>query len=216
VSREGRIDVRFDRSAPTGTASLSPPANAAGWHRSPVTVTLGGTDAHSDIARVDYAATGGSPVAVHGSSTSTTISREGITTIAYTVTDAAGNVSAPRSVTVRIDATAPTISCDPDPQYLWPADGALDPVRVAVAVRDGGSGPAGFTLVSVTSNSWLLLNVLGFRTGTADTSGWLRAIGTLSSQTARTYTLTYQGRDVAGNTTSCAALVTVAKPPRQR
>jgi hypothetical protein len=117
-------------------------------------------------------------------------------------------------VTIRIDRTAPSVSCDAEPDHLWPVNGHLVPVSVAVGVRDGGSGPADFRLVSVTSNSWLLLNVLGFQAGTADTSGWLRAIGTLNPHTDRTYTLTYEGADIAGNTTRCAAVVTADKPPK--
>jgi hypothetical protein len=50
-------------------------------------------------------------------------------------------------------------------------------------------------------------DIQGWTTGTADTSGQLRAE---RYGGARVYTLTYQGKDVAGNTSSnCLATVTV-------
>ena len=51
-------------------------------------------------------------------------------------------------------------------------------------------------------------DIQGWSTGTADTSGQLRAE---RYGGARIYTLTYQGKDLAGNTTNCQATVTVPK-----
>jgi len=80
----------------------------------------------------------------------------------------------------------------------------------------GGSGANGFTLVSVTSNQPqsglakddVANDIQGWSIGTADTSGQLRAE---RYGGARTYTLTYRGYDLAGNTKNCSATVTVPK-----
>jgi hypothetical protein len=89
-------------------------------------------------------------------------------------------------------------------------------VTATVNVTDGGSGDGGFELVSVESSQDdgdlgpgdVAGDIQGWTTGTADTSGQLRAE---RYGGARTYTLTYQGKDLAGNTTNCQATVTVPK-----
>ena len=76
--------------------------------------------------------------------------------------------------------------------------------------------PNGIALVSVTSNqadSGLGLDdvpndIQGWALGTADQSGQHRAE---RYGTDRTYTLTYRGKDLAGNTTDCQATVSVPK-----
>ncbi len=114
------------------------------------------------------------------------------------------------------DTTPPTVTCSVTPDNLWPPNHKMRAVSVSISVNDTESGPAGFTLVSVTSNE--LDNGLGdgdtandiqeFAVGTADTSGQLRAersgIGT-----GRVYTLTYTGYDVAGNSAPCSVTVSV-------
>jgi hypothetical protein len=101
-----------DTLKPAITASAAPPANAAGWNNSNVTVTLTATDDAngSGIASITYSATGGQPIAsttVNGSSTNVVISGEGITTLSYFATDNAGNTSDVGSLTIKLDKTAP-------------------------------------------------------------------------------------------------------------
>ena len=107
------------------------------------------------------------------------------------------------------DVTPPTVTCAAVPNVLWPPNNKLVPVTTAVAVTDSGSGSAGFTLLSVTSNEgdigseskdWTL--------GTPDTSGLLQA-SRLGTGKGRIYTLTYKGIDKAGNTASCSTTVSV-------
>jgi len=142
----------------------------------------------------------------------------GTTHITCTATDGSGNSStATFSVTVE-DTTAPTVSCSVSPSTLrLPANNhKLVNITASVSVTDGGSGAGGFTLVSVTSNQPqsglarddVANDIQGWTTGTADTSGQLRAE---RYGGARIYTLTYQGKDLAGNTKTCQATVTVPK-----
>jgi hypothetical protein len=120
------------------------------------------------------------------------------------------------------DTKAPTVSCGVTPNRLsLPANNhKLVTVNATVDVKDdNSSGPAGFTLVSVTSNqpqSGLAKDdvpndIQGWETGTADTSGKLRAERYGKD---RIYTLTYEGKDKAGNTANCKATVTVPKKGR--
>jgi Nidogen-like/Thrombospondin type 3 repeat len=121
------------------------------------------------------------------------------------------------------DDTPPTVTCSASPGTLWPPNHKLVPITGAVSVSDEESGPAGFILVSVTSSqadSGLSdgdrpNDIQGWATGTADTSGLLRAE---RFSRARTYTLTYEGADVQGNTATCTTTVVVAKSrgPKRR
>ena len=114
------------------------------------------------------------------------------------------------------DTTPPTMTCTAAPSRIWPPDHRLVDVGVSVVVSDTGSGPAGFTLDSVTSSELdsglgdgdQAGDINGFTIGTAGTSGQLRAERS-GSGIGRTYTLTYTGRDVAGNTAQCVVTVVV-------
>ena len=88
--------VGADQDPPAITASVSPPANAAGWHNTagPVTVTYTCSD------------DGGSGVA--SCPPPATVNVEGVTTVTGTATDNAGN-SASVDTIVRIDRTAPSV-----------------------------------------------------------------------------------------------------------
>jgi Right handed beta helix region len=117
------------------------------------------------------------------------------------------------------DTTPPSVSCSVTPTKLNPSanNHKLANITASVLVSDsGGSGANGFTLLSVTSNQAdsglgtgdVPIDIQGWTNGTADLSGQLRSErygGT------RTYTLTYRGYDVAGNTKDCSATVTVPK-----
>jgi hypothetical protein len=120
------------------------------------------------------------------------------------------------------DTTPPTVSCKATPDVLWPVNHKLWDIKVNVVATDvGGTGVAGWTLQSVTSNEPLntvgdgntAADMLGWAIGTADQAGQFRAErnGTLRD---RVYTLTYRAVDNAGNaaTTSC----TVTVPHDQR
>jgi hypothetical protein len=107
------------------------------------------------------------------------------------------------------DTTPPTVTCAATPDVLWPPNNKLVPVSTQVTVADTGSGPAGFTLVSVASNEGdVAAESKDWTPGTPDTSGFLQ-VARLGSGNGRVYTLTYEGRDNAGNTATCAATVTV-------
>jgi Zn-dependent metalloprotease len=217
-------DVRLytcaaDGLAPTTTATPSPAATPAGWHRADVTVQLQATDAGpGQVQSIHYqrsgAEAGGQLVA--GSSATVPVAAEGVTTLTFSARDTAGNVESPRVLPVRIDRAPPTIACAATPSELPLPKGQLVPVEVAVTVADALSGVEGFRLVEVSSSDAddgpggrdRPGDVVGFVAGTPGTSGLLRAEVT-SPGPSRVYRLVYEGRDLAGNAASCEAVVTV-------
>lgn len=89
------LTVQIDETPPTITSSQSPPANAAGWNNSPVSVTFNCSDALSGVASCQ------TPIVV---------STEGANqTVTGTATDNAGN-SATTTRTVNLDETPPVLT----------------------------------------------------------------------------------------------------------
>lgn len=199
-----------DGTPPVSTAAASPAPNASDWNRGPVTVTLTATDGDTGVRELRYTLTGaqGGSVVVPGSSAEITVMAEGTTTLEYRAVDNSGNVEPAKTLTIRIDKTAPTIACVAVPSPIWPPSGQLVPVQVAVAVADGLSGSAGFTLVRASSDEPGVGDIQGFVAGTPDTSGLVRAERSARGD-GRVYTLEYEASDRAGNTASCAARVSV-------
>jgi hypothetical protein len=111
------------------------------------------------------------------------------------------------------DTIPPTITCSASPNVLWPPSHALRAVTVSISATDD-SGSAIVTLLSVQSSQAdsgldredLPNDIQGWVTGTDDRSGFLRAE---RFKQARTYTLTYQAADPAGNTATCQTTVSV-------
>ena len=104
------VTVKRDATAPTISAAATTAANGAGWYKTDVTVQFTCGDLLSGVA------SGACPA-------NQTLSTEGsaVSSIAQTVTDAAGNTSAPSNVvTVKIDKTLPTLNpiVSPNPVQL--------------------------------------------------------------------------------------------------
>jgi uncharacterized protein YjbJ (UPF0337 family) len=93
--------VRIDRSPPATSASAP-----TGWTNAGVTVALSAIDNLSGIAATYYSLDGG-PAAVGNS---VAIDSEGTHTLAYWSVDGADNVEPTKTVTVKIDRSAPTIT----------------------------------------------------------------------------------------------------------
>ncbi|RKQ92121.1 PA14 domain-containing protein [Solirubrobacter pauli] len=97
--KEGLID----NVAPTVTGTLDPAApDADGSYKRPVTLTLAGQDDKPGTVTLEYRVNGGAWTAY---TSPVTVSAQGEHVIEYRATDAAGNVSAIGSKTVKITAT---------------------------------------------------------------------------------------------------------------
>jgi hypothetical protein len=112
LQRVARATVMPDVTPPTSSAAAAPPANAAGWNRSSVTVTFAAADNPGGwgVGTVAYtlsgAQTGTGSVPSGGN---VTITREGTTTLTYFAADAAGNAENAHALVIRIDSTPPTL-----------------------------------------------------------------------------------------------------------
>jgi len=104
-----------DTTKPSTTATPSPAPNSAGWNNSDVKVHLSATDNEGGwgVKQITYSASGAQTIAimdVSGSSADINLNAEGTTTLTYYATDKAGNVEAPKTLTLKIDKSDPTVS----------------------------------------------------------------------------------------------------------
>lgn len=221
-----------DVTPPTVQVSFpAPPDGQGGFFNGsqvPVTGTVTASDP-STVTAMDCADSAGGlvqgPLTGAGTTSASrtlSVSGDGTHLVTCTATDgaAAPNAgAAPDSNPVAgldIDGTAPVVSCAASPDQLWPPNHKLVAVTTTVTVDDATSGPAGFALRSATSSEPddgsgdgdTAGDIQDFDTGQADTSGQLRAERSGDGD-GRTYTLTYEGADVAGNHATCAATVVV-------
>ena len=164
---------------------------AAGWYVGEVTVSWDGSDTPTPVTSSPC-----EPTVISSDSTGTTL------TCSATSSGGVSNVS----VTIMRDATPPTITCDATPASLWPPNGKLVPIGVAIRVSDATSGPSGFELTgTATSIGDATADIVGFDLGNPDVAGLLRASrpGAVSE---RDYTLTYTAYDAAGTRQSASPL----------
>ena len=198
VEAANTLIIQLDKTPPTISGSATPAPNANGWNNTNVTVTFQCSDSLSGLAAV-------SPPAP------TTLTSEGAgQSVTGTCTDVAGNSASATVSGINIDKTPPTIACSASPNVLWPPNHKLVDISTSLQVTDSLSGPAEFTLLSVTSNEpdSGLGDIQGWAIGTASTRGQLRA-ERLGQGTGRVYTFIYNGKDKAGNSAACSATVTV-------
>jgi hypothetical protein len=123
----GAYELLVDTTAPTAAPSQSPAANGAGWNTTDVTITWNWSDepGGSGIDPLDCTAT------------STSSGEGSALEVTATCADLAGNVGT-ATVTVRVDKTPPTVTCDATPTYIV---GDTPDSGVSATVTDALSGP---------------------------------------------------------------------------
>jgi hypothetical protein len=192
------LTIYIDKTSPAIIGTHTPAPNVNGWNTTPVAVNFQCADNLSGLAA-------GSPPPP------TLLSTEGAgQSVSGICTDLAGNSASAIVQSINIDMTPPVVSCSANPSVLWPPNQQLVRVNISVVLSDFLSGPAGFTLVLVSTNEpdSGSGDILGFTAGKASTSGQLRATR-LGSGNGRVYTFTYIGTDRAGNSAICSTSVTV-------
>ena len=102
-------DNAVDRAAPSTSHTLAPaaPDGANGWYRTGAQVTLAAGDEGecvSGVDRTEHRVDGGAFAAY---SAPFGVGADGTHTVEYRSTDKAGNAETAKSVTVKVDATAP-------------------------------------------------------------------------------------------------------------
>ncbi len=198
---------------PATEATLDPVANDAGWHRGPAALTLRATDAVEGVREVRAQVrdlTGRSPSEAWiapGEELTLPFTEEGDYAVTYAAVDRSGNTEQPRTLRVRVDLTAPSVSGMPVPPCrIWPPNERM--VRVADVVgADAFSGVASVgAVVTVDEPADGDYQVVGGRVevrATRDDEG-----------DGRTYTITGTVTDVAGNATAQTGTCTVPHDQR--
>jgi hypothetical protein len=206
--------VRFvdgtDYAPPTTTASLSGALGSNGWYRGPVQVTLSATD-NNGVAATWYAVDGGAPQAY---TAPFAISSDGSHTLSYWSVDTAGNQEPRRSQSLRIDGTAPAVSVSTAVELIRTQGGNAAVTTVSGHILDAPSGvdPASATYavtdeygLSQPSGAVTLLGD-GFYSFTLVLEGPRN-----NDKNGRTYWITIQGVDRAGNPGSRSVPVVVPR-----
>lgn len=175
-----------DNAAPKTTAARLTAPNAAGWNNTDAVVALVAADnkGGSGVRQLTYSAAGAQVIpetTVAGTSTSLTVTAEGVTTINFRATDNAGNVEATKSITVMVDKTAPAVSVTSPSAVNYMLNQA---VTAAYTCADGGSGAASCV-------------------------GAAPAGGAVDTSTAGAHTFTVTAADVAGNAATASVVYNV-------
>jgi len=90
---------------PATTATVTPAANAAGWHQGSVVVRLSAGDDVTGVASTSYRRAGTTGWTRY--TAPFTVAAQGVGEWEFRSTDAAGNVETPKALTLRIDSAAP-------------------------------------------------------------------------------------------------------------
>jgi hypothetical protein len=141
-----------DTTKPSTSATPSVAPNAAGWNKDNVTVNLKATDNDGGwgVKKITYSASGAQTIAqteASGDSVNVALDKEGTTTLTYYATDNAGNVEAKKTLTVKIDKTAPTV------KSTSPANNATNvslSAKISATFLENGSGIDPSTLTTKT------------------------------------------------------------------
>jgi parallel beta-helix repeat protein len=142
----------LDHTAPVTTAVPNPGPNAAGWNTTSVSVTLNATDnmGGSGVASIRYWLSGAqqqSLTIAAGNAVTIAISTEGVTTVNYAATDNAGNVESTKSLTIKIDRTAPVTAAISSPVANVAGWNKVD-VTVNLNATDNNAGASGVKSIS--------------------------------------------------------------------
>ena len=125
-------DSPNDAAAPVSSHSLAAADGSAGWHRTPVNVTLDAADDGECVSGVDKTEYRVGSGALQAYTAPIAIMADGTHTIEYRSTDKAGNAETAKSVAVKLDAAAPvtTHSVAADGHRAGDADAGRDGCHV--------------------------------------------------------------------------------------
>ncbi|MDF2962819.1 MAG: hypothetical protein K0S39_4554 [Paenibacillus sp.] len=203
--------IKIDEAAPVTKATATQINGNNGWYVSDPTVTLEATD-NVSVTQSVY------PVQtfyrINGSqwfnySQPVTVSTYGVNNFEYKSKDQAGNEEVAKSITLKLDKSAPIINVSLDKTTLWPANNQFVTVKAAVYATDSTSQIESIVLTSITSNeSGQADDIQNAQFGTSDFTFDLRA-KRAGSASGRVYTITYSVTDKAGNESSAKATVLV-------
>ncbi len=191
------------------------PNGQNGWYTTKPTVSLNANDNCSGIATTEYSTDGGETWQPYGGSFA--INNEGITTLLYRSTDRASNTETPKSITLKIDTTAPVVTLSATPSVIWPANNQTVNVRINGSGTDSVSGLANVSYV-ITDEYGIPLN-LPLRGLTGSSSSWTEVLAVEARREGtdldgRIYVVVATLTDVAGNSTTATTNIVVPHDQR--
>jgi hypothetical protein len=180
-----------DNSAPQSTADVDGEPTADGWHTTAPRITLTGTDeaGGSGVEQIQYRINGGATQFYAGPFN---LTAEGELKFEYRAIDRAGNPEPFKSISLKVDATAPSTTVFTYPTDT-PADGWNDrEVKVSFRTTDGaGSG---------TAKTEYRINA------TDDDAEWTEYTDTFAVGGSGTQLVEYRTYDKAGNVETAKTL----------
>ena len=175
------------------------------------TVTLdgsGSSDPDNDALTYTWTWSGGTATGVNPAITLP----YGITTVTLSVADGKGGTSTDTVNISVVDTTAPELNVSVTPNLLWPPNHKYVKATPSTSVNDACVETTKVELVSATSNE----PDNGLGDGDTANDIVINADGTISLRAersgkgnGRTYTITYKAIDLAGNSTTLSATVSV-------
>jgi hypothetical protein len=177
----------LDLPSPSTTVTLTPAANAAGWNRAAVTLGLSATAA-AVVDKTYYRLGSSGSFSLYSDAAKPVVTAEGTTVVEYYSTDLAGNAESVKSVTVKIDTTAPATSIPNAAPGGW----SKSAVTVVFSPSDALSGMSGGAARTEYFTD-------GGATWTTGTSATVSAQGSI--------TLQYRSVDAAGNVEAAKSAV---------
>jgi len=177
-----------DTTKPSTSATRSPEPNEAGWNKDNATVTLKATDNEGGwgVEKITYSASGAQTIAqtdATGDSVKALkipFDHEGTSTLTYYSTDNAGNKEDPKTLTVKVDKTAPSV------KSTSPASNAAIRVSTSAKISATFSDVSGMDPDTLNDDTFFVYTMNKW--GTAITG---QATGTISyDETSKTVTFT--------------------------
>ena len=212
VSPGSVADAALDVLSPQTAAAVAPatPDGQNGWYKTAPTITLSATDNCAGVSATEYSTDNGATWQPY--SGAFVFNTEGTTTILYRSVDRGANTETAKSITLKIDTSAPALTLTATPSVIWPITGENVNVRldgngsdsvsglasVSYAITDEYGSPLTLPVRSLSGNStsWFeTLGVQAWRNGT-DLSG-------------RLYVVVATLTDVAGNTSTSTVNILV-------
>lgn len=193
------------------------PNGQNGWYVTKPVVTLNAIDNCAGVAAREYSTDGGQTWQPYTASFS--LDEEGVTTILYRSTDRANNIETPKSITLKVDTTAPALTLVATPAVIWPPNNKIINVRID---GNGSDSVSGLSSVSyVVTDEYGLPLALPLRGLSANSANWTETLGVEARREGtdldgRVYVVTATLTDAAGNTKTVTKNILVPHDQRDR
>jgi hypothetical protein len=210
-------NAELDILAPQTSAAVMPatPDGQNGWYKTAPTITLSANDNCSGIFATEYSTDGGATWQTYNGAF--VFSTEGTTTILYRSVDRTTNSETPKSVTLKIDTSAPVLALTATPSVIWPVTGETVNVRIDGNGSDAVSGLASVSYV-VTDEYGTALTIPA-RSLSGSSTTWNETLGVVAQREGtdldgRLYVVVATLTDVAGNTSTITKNILVPHDQR--